>query len=267
MGQRENILWDELPFWSAPFGIALLDRIRFRHGMRILDIGTGTGFPLTELAMRSGKESRVTGLDPDPEAVAHAKRKLFAMGIRNAEVVIGVAEKLPFDDQYFDLITSNNGLNNVAQLPYALEECARVLRPGGQLVETFNLDGTMAVFYGALEEVLLDLGLAGTVDRMHDHIHRKRPSLKEMVSLMEKQGLQIHHVLEESFAYRFINAEALFDHFLIRTAFMGPWLEIVPEERQTTVFQGVRERLDRLAETQGHIELRIPFAIIDSIRG
>ena len=55
---------DELSLWSAPFGLKLLDSVLYKKNMNVLDIGFGTGFPLTELAMRLGKTSRIYGVDP-----------------------------------------------------------------------------------------------------------------------------------------------------------------------------------------------------------
>ena len=43
-------LYDELPLWSAPFGLMLLENVRLRPGMTILDVGAGTGFMTIELA-------------------------------------------------------------------------------------------------------------------------------------------------------------------------------------------------------------------------
>jgi hypothetical protein len=50
---------DELPFWSAPFGLKLLDLIDYKPAISAIDIGFGTGFPLIELAMRLGDSSAV----------------------------------------------------------------------------------------------------------------------------------------------------------------------------------------------------------------
>ena len=55
--------FDELPLWSAPFGLKLLDAIDYKTDMTVLDVGFGSGFPLTELAMRLGNSSVVYGID------------------------------------------------------------------------------------------------------------------------------------------------------------------------------------------------------------
>ncbi len=48
---------DELPLWSAPFGLKLLDKVMFHPNMNVLDLGCGLGFPLLELANRLGDNS------------------------------------------------------------------------------------------------------------------------------------------------------------------------------------------------------------------
>ena len=52
-------VFDELPLWSAPFGLKLLAYIDFRINISAIDIGFGTGFPLTEIALRLGDSSVV----------------------------------------------------------------------------------------------------------------------------------------------------------------------------------------------------------------
>ncbi len=64
---NQFMICDELPFWSAPIGQLLLDTIRYPKNARILDIGSGSGFPMLELAMRFGEGSTVTGIDPPDE--------------------------------------------------------------------------------------------------------------------------------------------------------------------------------------------------------
>ena len=126
--QRLVELYDELPIWAAPFGLQLLDGIKYKKRIHALDIGFGAGFPLTELAMRLDKESKVYGIDPWEAGVDRAEKKIEFYRIKNTEIIRGVAENIPLKDKSIDLIVSNNGLNNVADLDKSLSECARILK-------------------------------------------------------------------------------------------------------------------------------------------
>jgi ubiquinone/menaquinone biosynthesis C-methylase UbiE len=146
---------DELPLWSAPFGLKLLDKINYRKNITALDIGSGLGFPLLEVSMRLGNTSKLYGIDPWEAAVERKKTKIRIYGITNVEIITGVAETIPLPDNSVDLIFSNNGLNNVNDINSVLSECRRISKIGAQLVFTYNTDGTMNEFYSVLEELLL----------------------------------------------------------------------------------------------------------------
>ena len=104
---------DEIPLWSAPFGLKLLDVIKLKPNINALDIGSGLGFPLLEVAQRLGTSSKVYGIDPWERAIERVKIKIKQYDLTNVEIINGAAEKLPFENHFFDLIVSNNGINNV----------------------------------------------------------------------------------------------------------------------------------------------------------
>lgn len=113
---------DELPIWSAPFGLKLLDYIDYKLNISAIDIGFGTGFPLTEIAMRLGNSSIVYGIDPWKEAVVRAKRKMEIFGINNVIIIDGVAGamSLPINLKHRSLCslnTSNNMITGLSFLP------------------------------------------------------------------------------------------------------------------------------------------------------
>ena len=97
-------VFDELPLWSSPFGLELLEIVRMRRGMRVLDVGCGAGFPALELAGRLGSTSRVVGIDPWRGALARAGAKASRHGLTNVNLVCGAAEALPFPDATFDAV-------------------------------------------------------------------------------------------------------------------------------------------------------------------
>src|SRR5512145_1586668 len=95
--------YDELSLWSAPFGRLLLDHVPMRRGMKVLDVGCGTGFPLLELAERLGGSSLVVGVDLWKTALRRAAQKGRLGRIANAPAVVGDGARLPLKDGTIDL--------------------------------------------------------------------------------------------------------------------------------------------------------------------
>ncbi len=110
---------------------ALLDQAAVRPTHRVLDIGCGTG-TLATLIKCLHRNAEVVGLDPDPKALARARRKAA-----RAEVSIqfdqGFADELPYPDASFDRVFSSFMFHHLrADLrEKTLREVRRVLAPGG----------------------------------------------------------------------------------------------------------------------------------------
>lgn len=267
MDDREFVdALDDLPLWSAPFGLTLLESVAFRRGMNALDLCCGTGFPFLELAERLGPSCSVYGVDMWPAGLERVHRKIGARGIGNATPVQGRAEALPFPDAFFGLIVSNNGINNVGSIPAALAECARVSSPGAQLLLTLNLDGSLREFYEALRRSMSETGLADRLPGVDAHIRAKRPALDELTAQLERAGFSVRDVRQESFRMRFQNSEAFFGHHLIRMFFLPCWEELVPADGRQEVFERVRRDLDERAAAESGLAMAIPFALLDARR-
>lgn len=104
--------YDELPLWSTPFGILLLNNIPLQKDSIIVDIGCGTGFPLFEIAQRFGESCKVYGIDPWEKAIDIANRKKQQYRIKNVELIKCFGENMPFSNEYIDIVISNLGINN-----------------------------------------------------------------------------------------------------------------------------------------------------------
>lgn len=260
-------VFDELPLWSAPFGLKLLDYIDYRLNMSAIDIGFGTGFPLTEIALRLGDSSVVYGIDPWKEAMERARKKIDYYGLTNVRLIECVAELIPLGDDSIDLITSNNGLNNVNDLDKALSECTRIIRHGGQFVQTMNTDLSMFEFYGQLERVLTELLLQHEVELMREHISQKRPPVDKMISLIQSHGFIIKDLEHAQFDYRFANGTAMLNHYFIRLAFMDSWIKLLPPDKAGQIFDTIEARLNEQSVLSGGFKLSIPYVLINALKG
>lgn len=261
-----SLTYDELPLWSAPFGLAILDTIQLKHGMNILDIGSGSGFPMLEIAERAGVSCKVYGVDPSDDSILMVNQKIEGKGIRNAQIIQGIAEKLPFEDDFFHLIISNNGLNNVSDQTKTLDECLRVSRKGAQMVITVNLPDTMIEFYDVFEKTLLKREMHEELRKMKDHIFEKRKPVKYLKDLLEKVGFSVRGMKLDSFKYRYIDGTAFLNHYLIRNYFIGPWLEIIPVSSLKKMFDEIEKTLNEIARENGELAMTIPFVCFDCIK-
>lgn len=262
----EPSVFDEIPLWSAPFGLKLLEVVALRPGMVALDIGCGTGFPTVELAQRLGSSATVHGVDVWSSALSRVRDKLKAYGVHNVILHEARAEQLPLGDCTVDLIVSNNGFNNVDDVETAVTECARVARPGAQLVYTYNLPESMREFYDVYDALLHERGLEREREALTAHIFAKRKPVAFTTDLFERSGFHVESAIEDSFCLRFADATAMFAHFFVRVAFVSPWLEIVELPVRQPLFTEIERRLNALARAAGGLTLTIPFACYDCRR-
>ncbi|MFC6076968.1 class I SAM-dependent methyltransferase [Microbispora bryophytorum] len=101
-------------------------------GHQIVDVGCGTGYLTRMLAPLVGREGRVTGLDPSPAMIGHARRR----SPDNCSYQVGEGQAMPFPDASFDIVVSSLAVHHipVAARDTAVREMFRVLRPGGRLL-------------------------------------------------------------------------------------------------------------------------------------
>jgi arsenite methyltransferase len=254
--------YDELPLWSAMFGLLLLKYVPLKKGMNVLDVGCGTGFPVLELAQRLGPTCKVYGIDPWETALARAEQKARSFNIQNVELKVGDAATMPYRDGQFDLIVSNLGVNNFNDPERVLRECWRVAKPAATIVLTTNLQGHMREFYDVFESTLLELGKQNAIDSLQTHID-KRATIDKVVALFANAGFGIQKVYQESAWMRFTDGSALLRHYFIQLGFLDAWKDVMVATEQQEVFSKLEENLNQLAKEEGELRLTIPMAYIE----
>jgi ubiquinone/menaquinone biosynthesis C-methylase UbiE len=126
----------------------LINQAGISPGHRVLEIGCGTG-NLAILVKRLNPASQVVAIDPDPKALARARRKSERRGA-TIQFDEGFAEELPYPDASFDRVFSAFMLHHVKPDAKALslQEAFRVLKPGGSL-HLADFDEAPAVSMGS----------------------------------------------------------------------------------------------------------------------
>lgn len=139
-------------WWNADFLALMAQRWRLSEARRVLDVGCGVGHWGRTLLPFFPPDATIDGVDREPVFAEKANEKAAELGLshraryRHAEI-----ERLPFEDGTFDLVTCQTVLMHVADVPTALREIIRVLRPGGlvAVVEPDNLGESMTMHRGA----------------------------------------------------------------------------------------------------------------------
>jgi len=131
---------------------------------RVLDLGCGTGYCIPELMSRY-KRADIVALDIARPMLEQARRR--GRWLHRPRCVCGDAERLPFEDESFDLVFSNLMLQWCVDLDAAFAELQRVLRPGGLLLFTSFGPDTLKELRDSWAQVDGDTHVNAFLD-MHD---------------------------------------------------------------------------------------------------
>ena len=155
---RASAHYDRQLWLERPAIRAASDLLGPLADQRLLDVGTGTGEVLRQLARRAGRPRQAIGVDSSPAMLSRVPALPAGWDIRHSD-----ARRLPFGDRAFDLAVASYVLHVLphADVPAALAELRRVLRPDGRLV--------------TVTPAIPDHGIARTLALASDALARRNP--------------------------------------------------------------------------------------------
>jgi arsenite methyltransferase len=130
---------------------SVLSMLGLAPGERVLDIGVGPGFLAAEIAAEVGAGGRVCGIDVSDSMLAVAATREPGPEAATLELARGNAEEIPYDDGSFHVVVTTQVLEYVPDVPRALAEIHRVLRPGGRAL-LLDTDWDSLVWHAPDEE-------------------------------------------------------------------------------------------------------------------
>jgi demethylmenaquinone methyltransferase/2-methoxy-6-polyprenyl-1,4-benzoquinol methylase len=167
-----------------------------RRGMRVLDVAAGTGDLARAFAREAGPEGLVVLTDINEQMLTAGRDRLLDEG-RILPAVRCDAERLPFPDRSFDVVSVAFGLRNMTHKEQALAQMRRVLRPGGRLLvlEFSKIWQPLAPLYDAYSMRVMPwlgeriAGDAASYRYLAESI-RMHPSQAELARMMQDAGLE-----------------------------------------------------------------------------
>jgi len=131
---RYNIEKDKKYSWMENYFLSKLD-VDLLKDKNLLDLGSFTGGRLIAWS-ENYRLKKVYGIDINPVFKIAAEEFSVEKKI-NAEFKIGVGENLPYENNFFDFIVTTDTFEHVQNLEKSMDECFRVLKPGGMLLAVF----------------------------------------------------------------------------------------------------------------------------------
>ena len=155
----------------------ILDSLELRPSLSVLDVAAGTGLMGLAIAPRV---QTVVALDATPEMLEQGRRRAMDEGISNIVFEEGDAQRLPYPDDSFELITCRIGMHHFQEPRIQVLEMVRVCRPGGQVAIidiVSSEDPVVASFHNRLE-------------RLRDPSHTRALGGGELAGIIEECGLE-----------------------------------------------------------------------------
>ena len=230
----------------------LLDAVRLRPGLRLLDVATGPGALAAAAASRG---ARAIGLDLSPRMLELARQLHPAVEFHEGDV-----EHLPFADGTFDAVVCGFGLGHFPRPQAALAECVRILEPGGRIGLSWWDHPDRQRIQGVFRESIAELALTLPPDVPQGHDVYRFSDSGEFLRLLRGAGLDEVAVEEHTTVHCVPDTETLWRGGLGSFVLTGAAIKHQDEATQNAV-RAVFERRAGVYKSANGLDLPVAFKV------
>ena len=230
---------------------------RLRPGQRVLDLGSGTGCPALLAAQAVGDGGGVVGLDLAEGMLVVARRKAAALNVSNVVFRTADITALPFESDSFDAVTSRFCLMFLPEIPKALAEIARVLKPAGYLAAAVWSAPDKNPFITIPIKVLGSYLTLPPPDPEQPGIFRLARQ-GDLSGMAERAGLRVLEDEELTGESRFDSADEYYDSLMDMAAPIQPLFAKLSAGDQAKVQTEIKREAERYRRGNGIV---LPMAI------
>lgn len=210
----------------------------------VLDVATGAGHTAFALAPYV---AQVVGLDITREMLVVAQEGAAARNLRNISFLEGDAQELPCEAGSFDVVTCRQAPHHFPNIRRAVQEWARVLKPGGKLVLVDSISPEEPEIDASLDEI----------ERLRDPSHVRNQRLSAWIALLNEAGFTISTTREWGI---FLDIPSWTQRMRTPAASVA-----MIEQRLHDATPAVRQRL-RIEEKDGVPGFTLPAALIAAVK-
>jgi ubiquinone/menaquinone biosynthesis C-methylase UbiE len=195
----------------------VIDLLDLKPGMRVLDVGCGTGDDAREIASMVGSSGRVVGIDPSAIMIAESKKRAADSSLP-LDFLMGEVCRLDFPNGSFDRVRTDRVLMFVPEIETAIAEIARVLRPRGRVVAS-ELDHEVRFLDSHFPDITRRVQAAFAASNPQSSLGR------QLHRLFAEQGLQNVKSVPRVIKPRFQSIERVLGGFLTSAIARGQFAE------------------------------------------
>jgi ubiquinone/menaquinone biosynthesis C-methylase UbiE len=139
-------------FGSRDIDAWMLDTLKLEKGLRILDVGCGSGKQCVAFHNALDGEAEITGGDVSDELLAQAEARNAELGDPMRFIELDFNSRFPLDDAQYDLVSCCFAIYYAEDIPFTIREMHRVLDNGGRLFTTGPMPENKQLFYDIIKE-------------------------------------------------------------------------------------------------------------------